>query len=363
MSDASRIEWTDTTWNPVTGCTPVSPGCLNCYAARDAVRLAGNPNQRISGRYKALAVVRDGRPVFNGQVRLHEDRLTDPLRWRKPRRVFVNSQSDLFNGAIFGAGHGDATWIDGAFHSVGCEFLLEMWRVMMRATQHTFQILTKRPRIAADMIQRVMSKLNLTEPLRNVWLGVSVEDQQRADERIPWLLKTPAAVRFLSCEPLLDGLGRLDLRGINWVIVGGESGPKARPMHPEWVRSIRDQCVAADVPFFFKQWGSWLPCFTEAHYESGSVMPGNDEVRGGDCGGPTVSRLVAGRRRKLEFRDGRKPITCEMLEVDEHRWGKAGKLSMKYAFVGKRRAGRMLDGRTWDELPDHVAPVREKVPS
>ena len=306
MSTNSSIQWTEATWNPVTGCTPVSSGCLNCYAARDAHRMAGNPNPKISARYKGLTVVRDGRPVFNGEVRLHEDRLPDPLRWRKPRRVFVNSQSDLFHEAV------------------PFEFIDRVFAVMALCPQHTFQILTKRPERMAEYLncreqssawsptrksgdeafrwktpcdkvytiaremngdnQRLMGdRIALIWPLPNVWLGTSVEDQKTADERIPHLLRVPAVVRFLSCEPLL---GPVSLRvkcppefqpilrsdRINWVIAGGESGPHARPCNVAWLRSIRDQCKAAGVPLFVKQLGR-APMLSYAEATGAAIRP------------------------------------------------------------------------------------------
>jgi protein gp37 len=243
MSDASAIEWTDATWNPVTGCTKVSPGCDNCYAETFAERWRGTPGHHFENGF---------------DVTLRPERIDQPLKWKKPRRVFVNSMSDLFHEAI------------------PDEFIAEVFAVMAKTPQHTYQLLTKRHGRMRSLLSRPSFRDNLSHlaewPLPNVWLGVSVEDQKRADLRIPALMETPAAVRFLSCEPLLGpvnltqvapGLrysnsGFTALRGnprIHWVIVGGESGNGARPMDPEWVRSLRDQCVAAEVPYFMKQWG------------------------------------------------------------------------------------------------------------
>ncbi|MEM1183675.1 MAG: phage Gp37/Gp68 family protein [Planctomycetota bacterium] len=273
----SAIEWTNETWNPVAGCTPVSPGCLNCYAARMSVRLAGmGVAQYLTVDGKPIADTREGssgikRPVFNGTVNLVEDKLTDPLRWRKPRMVFVNSMSDLFHEAV------------------PFEVIDRVFAVMALCPQHTFQILTKRPeRMRAYLVaqehglrdrigmaaQTVVSEDDWPSawgevdsagwPLPNVWLGTSVENQSAARVRIPHLLGCPAVVRFLSCEPLLGPVDlRLGRKGdmrcrapyLHWVIAGGESGPGARPMDPDWARSLRDQCVDAGVPFFFKQWG------------------------------------------------------------------------------------------------------------
>ena len=240
MGDNSGIEWTDATWNPVRGCTKISPGCKHCYAETFAERWRGVP----------------GHPYEQGfDLRLVPEKLEEPLRWRRPRRIFVNSMSDLFHERI------PFNYID------------QVFAVMQASPQHTFQVLTKRAdRIARYMegaderVQDAGSRLAAKSrwchanedtgwPLANVWLGVSVEDRKYGLPRIDHLRVVPAAVRMLSVEPLLEDLGELNLDGIGWVIVGGESGPGARPMRPEWARSVRDQCVAAGVPFFFKQWG------------------------------------------------------------------------------------------------------------
>ena len=236
----SRIEWTDATWNPVTGCSKVSAGCGHCYAERFAERWRGTA----------------GHPYAQGfDLRLWPERLELPARWQRPRNIFVNSMSDLYH------------------EEIPESFIFQVFDAMLAAPQHRFQILTKRhERLAA---------LAPTLPWApHIWQGVSVETQ-RWHERLEALQSTPAAIKFLSCEPLLGPLD-LDLDGIDWVIVGGESGPGARPMQPAWAREIRDQCLQAEVPFFFKQWG--------AHDAHG-------------------------------------------------------------ARVGKRQAGRSLDGRTWDEMP------------
>ena len=247
MADRSGIEWTEATWNPVTGCTKVSPGCAHCYAETFAERFRGVP----------------GHPYEQGfDLKLWPDRLDLPSRWKRPRLIFVNSMSDLF--------HPD----------VPDEFIHSVFDTMRRASHHTYQVLTKRPDRAAEMSDDLGW-------LPNVWFGTSVENQ-RFTSRIDELRKTGAAVKFLSCEPLLAPL-ELNLDAIDWVIVGGESGPRSRPMKLEWARSVRDQCRAAGVAFFFKQWG--------AHDEEGT-------------------------RR------------------------------------GKKVAGRLLDGRTWDELPITVPSSR-----
>ena len=241
MSSTSSIEWTDATWNPVTGCTKVSPGCAHCYAETFAERFRG---------------VR-GHPYEQGfDLKLWPERLELPLTWKRPKMIFVNSMSDLFHADVPDA------------------FIQQVFDVMARAHWHTFQVLTKRPENAAEM------SAGLPWP-DNVWMGTSVENQ-RFTSRVSSLTRTDARVKFLSCEPLLGPLC-LDLRAIDWVIVGGESGPGARPMRADWARSVRQQCMDAGVPFFFKQWG--------AHDEHG--------VR-----------------------------------------------------VGKHRAGRVLDGRTWDGFPE-----------
>jgi protein gp37 len=214
MGDKSAIEWTDATWNPVTGCTKVSPGCKHCYAERLAARLLAMGNPRYRNGFR---------------VTLHPDQLGLPLRWAEPRRIFVNSMSDLFHEAV------------------PEEFIRRVFEVMARADWHVFQVLTKRATRLAELAPRL-------EWPANVWQGVSVENADYV-ERIPYLQQIPAVVRFLSVEPLLGPIPALPLAGIHWVIVGGESGPKHRPLDPGWVREIRDQCLEAGVPFFFKQWG------------------------------------------------------------------------------------------------------------
>lgn len=285
MGDNSGIEWCDATWNPTTGCDKVSPGCDNCYALTLAPRLKAMG----SAHYQT-----DGDPVTSGPgfgIAMHPDGLDKPLRWTRPRRIFVNSMSDLFHAGVTR------------------EFQAEVFAVMALARQHTFQVLTKRPGVMRsvlsspaffDLVHAAANRRlpegtaggHLPWPLPNVWLGTSVEDQKRADLRIPALLDTPAAVRFLSMEPLLGPVAlsrftdpnpdRFDTPPVDWVIVGGESGPGSRPMDAGWVRDLRDQCVRDGVPFHFKQWGS--------HDEHGQP-------------------------------------------------------------IHKKEAGRVLDGRTWDEWP------------
>jgi len=218
MAQSSEIEWTDATWNPVTGCTKISPGCKHCYAETFAERFRGVP----------------GHPYEQGfDLRLWPSRLEAPLRWRAPRMIFVNSMSDLFH------------------ERVPDEYIARVFEVMKTASQHTFQVLTKR----AERLPEWYARHPRFEMLPNVWIGVSVEDRRYGLPRIPLLRRVTSWVRFLSVEPLLEDLGRIPLEGIDWVIVGGESGRGARPMNPEWAISVRDQCRAAGVPFFFKQWG------------------------------------------------------------------------------------------------------------
>jgi len=333
----TKIEWCEKVWNPVTGCTRVSAGCDHCYAVAMTRRLAGMG----SGKYRGL--VDAGKKHFNGTVRCHEDVLELPLKWNKPQVIFVNSMSDLFH------------------EGVPFEFIDKVFAVMAMCPQHTFIVLTKRAERMAEYCKRVAEskphdEVNqavfdavnavygefATFPLPNVWLGVSVEDQASADERIPWLLKCPAAVRLLSMEPLLGPVdltripfgsleyangsvklvhvNAIDNSGqsrINWVIVGGESGPGARPMHPDWARSIRDQCQVADVPFFFKQWGAWKPI---------------DEPWKEDSPAP-----LAADQRFLNVAGGS---------------GFHGEKVWRMRRAGKKGAGRLLDGRVWDERPN-----------
>ncbi len=229
MAQGSSIEWTDATWNPVAGCTPVSPGCLNCYAARMALRLARMPNGTGEKYAGTARHARDGRPVFSGRINLDEQSLDLPRGWRLPRTIFVNSMSDLFHEAI------------------PAPYIARVFRVMNECPQHTFQVLTKRPERALDLAGDL-------DWSANIWMGTSVESAKYYD-RIRTVRRIPARIRFLSCEPLLGPLARLPLAGIHWAIVGGESGPGSRPMAAEWVREIRAQCEAGGVAFFFKQWG------------------------------------------------------------------------------------------------------------
>ena len=276
MNDTSGIEWTDATWNPITGCSKVSQGCKHCYAERDWARLVHLPAYQ-------------GREFTD--VACHPERLDQPLKWRRPRRIFVNSMSDLFH------------------EDIPDEFVDKVFAVMALCPHHTFQVLTKRPeRMRAYLKVAIDKRSAITFPPPNVHLGVSVEDQLTADERIPLLLQTPAAVRWISAEPLIGpiGLSRwvfdrekaiIDCMNgpsacnwdqadsvvpypLDWVVAGGESGPKARPTHPDWFRSLRDQCKAAGVPFLFKQWGEWSASWgggTHLVYPDGRCVPGHHD--------------------------------------------------------------------------------------
>ncbi len=384
MADATHIEWTDTTWNPVAGCSVVSPGCTNCYA----MRMAGRLEAMGVPLYAGLTRPSRGGPVWTGAIAVSDAAITKPLRWRKPRRIFVNSMSDLFHDGVTD------------------DQLDQIFAVMALCPQHTFQILTKRPERMRDYLASGYNEVVHSDvrahavwqaaftvnraakrpdarftdalraqgcapsndrpwPLPNVWLGVSVEDQIRADERIPVLLDTPAAVRWISAEPVLGAVDLTSIRrfadgmackeyidalrgtywteqsglpnpdprwakpgvpfnldydhcgGLDWVIVGGESGPGARPMHPDWARQLRDQCAAADVPFLFKQWGAWAP---------------RDEWRPGVKAPAMVAVAADG---------GRVPDDVAPQDVGGHRM----------ALIGKKAAGRHLDGVLHDGFP------------
>src|SRR6266853_1919717 len=242
MATSSSIEWTEATWNPVTGCSKVSPGCQHCYAERMARRLQAMGQPNYAQGFK---------------VSLQEQMLTVPLRWRRPKRIFVNSMSDLFH------------------ESVPIDFIRRVFEIMEKAHWHTYQVLTKRS-------QRLL-ELDLDLQWHpHVWMGVSVESE-RYTHRIDHLRKSRARVKFLSLEPLLGPLERLDLREIGWVIVGGESGPGARPMRAEWVLDIRDQCRQARVPFFFKQWGGVFKKQSGRQLEGETYdeMPASPDIRAG----------------------------------------------------------------------------------
>ena len=348
----TRIEWAEVVWNPITGCTLISEGCQNCYARRMANRLRGRCGYPADDPFK---------------VTLHKDRLEEPLRWKKPRRVFVCSMGDLFH------------------EDVPFEFIASVFGVMANSLQNTYMVLTKRPQRMKEFfdwlylsaasyyardhrtvsydddrinvfIMKIASEYGINLdfmrkwPLFNVWLGVTAENQARADERIPILLQMPAAVRFVSVEPMLGPLdiyrwlrchicsnngsyynpnsdeveechicSSEDPSLLDWVICGGETGPGARPVHPDWVRSLRNQCQDAGVPFFFKQWGEW------AGITEGGVHPGD---------------VCISEDGFIDTAD--EDYICFANESDGIHMRK----------VGKKRSGRLLDGRTWDEMPE-----------
>jgi protein gp37 len=377
MADKSAIEWTDATWNPVRGCSRITTGCGGpnheggCYAEKIAARFS-DPGQPFHGF--AERTPHGGR--WTGKLALIEDQLTLPLRWKKPRKIFVNSMSDLFHENLSDAD------IDRVF------------AVMALCPQHTFQVLTKRAErmldyctdhddglghigtvnrvwdIADTMMQALelpddhpcqrytqLAKHEVPWPLPNVWLGVSAERQEEAWERVPHLLQTPAAVRFVSAEPLLGpinfaklgdatmtlnafngsalhllGMRYKTLGGLDWIIVGGESGPRARPMHPQWSRDIRDQCAEAGVPFFFKQWGEWLPWH---HFVTSGIEDGDpaDATRF-----PTMQWSEDG------WSDEGHPSWIDSADGSIDDMQCVGR-------VGKKAAGRLLDGREHNEFP------------
>ena len=225
----TQIEWTDATWNPVAGCSIVTEGCTHCYAMEMAKRLEAMGVEKYAGLTRKTGK----RTVWNGVVREDREALSIPYRWRKPRKIFVNSMSDLFH------------------ERVSAEFILDIWRVMSDTPHHNYQILTKRPE---RMVELVSTRIDGVLP--NVWLGTSVENSDVA-YRVEHLRKAPAAIRFISFEPLIGSVGSFDLAGIHWAIVGGESGKSARPIREEWIDEIHEQCLAAGTAFFFKQWGTW----------------------------------------------------------------------------------------------------------
>lgn len=382
MADKTGIEWTDATWNPIVGCSIVSPGCTNCYAMAQAARLLDRPGSHYEGTTRRV----NGRPVWTGKVALAPDHiLTQPLRWRRPRRIFVNSMGDPFH------------------ESVPNKLIDRVFAVAAMAPQHTLQVLTKRSArmleymtglslFAGERLANAAGDLGVDDdtqcavanwingwsrwrhappdanplngtvprwPLPNVWCGVSAEDQARANERIPNLLATPAVIRFVSAEPLL---GPIDLTNVvppdryeinaltgfdfdqgtacnplDWVICGGESGPDARPMHPEWVRSLRDQCRTAAVPFFFKQWGEWLPDFEDP------AIPFDD-----DSEQSRFPTCVWDPDRKAWERTNGCWDDSDKWTIATDYWQPAQSMTR----IGKRRAGAQLEGEIIQQMPE-----------
>lgn len=340
----TRIEWADRIWNPVTGCTKVSQGCKHCYADREwESRFAHNPRQIAFGR------------EF-GDVQVHASRLAMPLSWTKPAKIFVNSMSDLFHD------------------SVPFEFIAAVFGCMAISPRHVFQVLTKRPermnaffqwldheggrrngqvslcvakllangedlpRKAAPLVTEAAAAA-IPWPLPNVWLGVSVEDQTTADHRIPLLLQTPATVHWISAEPLLGPVGLATRQPpvsptakLDWVVVGGESGPRARPMHPDWARQLRDQCSEAGIAFNFKQWGEY-------------IVPEDGAEACRVCG-CTWNNACEG---SCWWAAPGLCSTCVGKEPPQ------GDRAVKYRRVGRRNAGRLLDGHLWDEYPKETS--------
>lgn len=316
MAQNSAIEWTDATWNPVRGCTRISEGCRNCYAERTAYRFS----KKGAAPYKGLVKITNKRPQWTGDVRLVPDMLDVPLKRRQPTKFFVNSMSDLFH------------------EKVPFDFIDKIYAVIGVAKKHTFQILTKRPDRAFEYFESrswQWAKEHFVGlpgfSADGVWVrrgierahnGVSVENQEAADQRMPIAVQWPigAGVRWVSAEPLLGqvNLARwfFDLRGqgrqlINWVVVGGESGPLARPMHPDWARLLREQCKAAGIPFFFKQWGAWMP---------------DDD------------RVIR--------------VPYQFVSADGTTWNAFGDGRTRILRVGKKAAGRLLDGKEWNQYPE-----------
>ncbi|HCZ00141.1 MAG: hypothetical protein A3D16_12320 [Rhodobacterales bacterium RIFCSPHIGHO2_02_FULL_62_130] len=372
MARNSKIEWCDDTWNIITGCTLVDEGCRHCYAAHLITSwpaIGNHPSRKGLARKNAA-----GESKFTGEVRFNEDWLDQPLRWKKPRKIFVCAHGDLFHETV------PDEWIDHVF------------AVMALAPQHTFQVLTKRPEraraylngdglemgdasrganiacIAQDDFHQHLhgstfftpigneeepQAVLTTWPLPNICLGTSISDQASADQRIPHLLAAPAAVRFISAEPLL---GEVDLKAtryghmtaisrLDWVIVGGESGPHARPMHPEWARSLRDQCAAAGVPFLFKQWGEWLPLnqtalgADDAYYHP---APEEDPELSSRCKYDSLCIAPDG----TSYSTG---TAHQYHRIAEGAFAGAG--HMQCFKIGKSRAGRLLDGIEHNGFP------------
>lgn len=376
----TNIQWTEDTWNPLAGCEIVSPGCKNCYAMRDAHRLAHNPNPKVAAKYAGTTKLVKGKPVWTGKIGIAADTaFLKPLRIRKPTMFFVNSMSDLFH------------------ENVPDEVIDRIFAIMALCPQHTFQVLTKRSARMREYVTTAQVPARLTEiirgaghaadmnsihveacadalhyegetgewPLSNIWLGVSVEDQVRADERIPDLLATPAAIRFISAEPLLGNVDvtpylfvytyeddrllgaasasdfpELPFRDpattpdediatprLDWVIVGGESGKGARPMHPDWACDIRDQCAAAGVPFFFKQWGDWEIALDRDHDDPGWRLDYTNDY------------VDHGKSRWLNLEGG-----C----------GFHGERFHVMRKVGTKLAGRLLEGVEHNAMPEQT---------
>lgn len=354
---STNIQWAEETWNPTVGCSKVSSGCEHCYAIRMANRLQSNP--KTKDLYKGTVTkTKGGKLNWTGKINLNYEALQIPSKWKKPRRIFVGSMSDIF--------HPKVSFSD----------RLSIWIEMMLNNHHNYLVLTKRPEIAKSFLERLYGinskRESFFQPNRfnHVWIGTSVENQEQADKRIPELLQIPAAVRFLSCEPLLGeiNLRRISLNGdiqtsinvlngrsrfskdipdyphvIDWVIAGGESGPGARPLHPDWLRSLRDQCLRYQTPFFFKQWGDYVPFqdtyppYVEAC--SSGELHDRHTISFTENGDPSIGGKWAGHR----FMSIDDTMSYHMNEPD--------RLDVNYLKVGKHKAGRLLDGKEHNEYP------------
>lgn len=318
MSSKSKIEWTQTSWNPLVGCTKVSEGCRNCYAIRFSHRMSTTVPS-----YFGITKKINGKPEWSDKIRVDRNKLRWPLTWKRARMIFVNSMSDMF--------HERVDDLD----------IAEIFAIMATESRHTFQILTKRPQRMAKLLTDETFKKSVTTylhnwgyslkldnvwPLRNVWVGASVENEKSAIERVPYLLMTPAAIRWISAEPLLGRITKcslgIKLRGIQWIVAGGETGPNARPAYPDWFRALRDLCVSSGVPFFFKQWGEW----------------------------GTVENLKVYKNSQLAIVD---PATGDFfLRNKTYNLLMPVEKSRHMIRAGRKAAGRLLDGKEWNEYPN-----------
>ena len=321
----TKIEWVDETWNPIVGCTKISPGCNGCYAARMAHRLGQTSK---TPQYKGTT---KGKGEWSGKIRFVEHLIEKPRSWNKPKRVFVCSMGDIFH------------------ENTSEEWIEVLWNKMLEFSQHTYMILTKRPGRMQDFISKRKDRnglpLDLLDPVsgqpKNIWLGVTAENQAKANERIPILLNTPAAKRFASVEPML---GRLDLaadrfiNGLDWVLCGGETGPKARPMHPKWVHLLRNQCKDAGVPFFFKQWGEF---YTKAI----------DSTTGGRIF--TMYENKADRKNIHDWSGGSIAVDMEgrIFRQEDALINAVFPVAVMHK-MKRKEAGHLIDGREFREIPE-----------
>lgn len=326
----SKIEWTDRTWNPVRGCSLVSEGCRNCYAMKQAHRFSGKGLP-----FEGLTKNTNSGVKWTGDIRLVPDSLDEPFKWKKPSMVFVNSMSDLFH------------------EDVPFEFIDKVLDTIMQTPWHTYQVLTKRTERMMDYLSYSEEKNGIVLSFnRNLWLGVSVEDQKTADQRIPKLLEAPAKIKWISAEPLLgsidlvkylDAPWELPQTQLAWVVVGGESGHGARPMHPDWVRTIRDQCKESQTPFFFKQWGEYLPFQPTAQPPFYARCSDNAEF---DSHGMNfIDPMTAEPGKWLGYQWYDHDVAT-MMDFETN-----SELLTTYLKVGKSKSGNYLDGRQHLEFP------------